>query len=118
MNKTETSLQFYRFTENRVKRVNQKEVVSGLLMKANKYRRLARWVGDSETVQRISGLAEELKQQALAFAKLDDARIRNRAHEIWEENGRPVGRDLEFWLNAEREFREAEELAQNTTEDA
>lgn len=87
-------------------------------MKADKYRRLARWVGDSETVQRIGGLAEELKQQALAFAKPDDVRIRNRAHEIWDEYGRPAGRDLEFWLKAEREFREAEELAQNISKDA
>lgn len=90
--------------------MNQKQVVSGLLLKADKYRRLARWVGDSETVQRIGRLAEELKQQARAFAKPDDARIRNRAHEIWEENGRPAGRDLEFWLKAECEFQEAEKL--------
>jgi hypothetical protein len=36
---------------------------------------------------------------------------RKRAREIWAENSRPVGRDVEFWLQAEREFREAEELA-------
>jgi hypothetical protein len=87
-------------------------------MKADKYRRLARWVGDSETVRRIGRLAEELKQQARAFAKPDDVGIRNRAHEIWEENGRPAGRDVEFWLEAEREFREAEIFAQNISEDA
>ena len=34
-----------------------------------------------------------------------------RAREIWEENGCPSGRDKEFWFQAEREFREAEELA-------
>jgi len=28
-----------------------------------------------------------------------------------EENDRPAGRDEEFWFQAEREFREAEELA-------
>lgn len=87
-------------------------------MKAEKYRRLARWVGDSETVRSIGKFAEELKQQARAFAKPDDALIRNRAHEIWEENGRPAGRDLDFWLEAEREFQEAEKLAKEISEDA
>ena len=29
--------------------------------------------------------------------------ISRRAHRIWEENGSPQGRDLEFWLKAERE---------------
>jgi hypothetical protein len=30
--------------------------------------------------------------------------IRERAHEIWIERGRPEGRDVEFWLAAEREL--------------
>jgi hypothetical protein len=98
--------------------VDQKQVVSGLLMKVDKYRRLARWVGDSETVRRIGWLVEELKQQARAFAKPDAARIRDRAYEIWDENGRPGGRDLEFWLEAEREFHDAEKLAKEVQEDA
>lgn len=29
--------------------------------------------------------------------------ISRRAREIWEESGRPQGRDLEFWLKAELE---------------
>lgn len=29
--------------------------------------------------------------------------IRGRAHELWEEAGRPQGRDFEFWLLAETE---------------
>lgn len=29
------------------------------------------------------------------------ARIRARAHQLWEENGRPAGRDQEFWERAE-----------------
>jgi hypothetical protein len=40
--------------------------------------------------------------------------IRTRAREIWEENGRPVGSDEEFWFQAEREFQEAEELVKQT----
>jgi hypothetical protein len=37
-----------------------------------------------------------------------------RSREIWEESDRPVGRDVEFWLQAEREFREAEDLAKES----
>ena len=34
-------------------------------------------------------------------------RIRARAHQIWEEEGRPEGRDREHWERAEREVRAA-----------
>lgn len=33
-----------------------------------------------------------------------EARIRRRAHEIWEAAGRPEGREQEHWFAAEREF--------------
>jgi len=86
--------------------VDRKQVGS-LLAKANQYRNYAQSVGDWETAERILVLTEELKQWA-------QDRIRERAREIWEENGRPAGRDLEFWLQAEREFREAEDLAKDS----
>jgi Zn-dependent oligopeptidase len=91
--------------------MNQKQVVASLLAKANKYREFTLWVSDRETVHQILALAGELKQRALALARPDEEKIRKRAREIWEENSRPVGRDVEFWLQAEGEFREAEELA-------
>lgn len=31
--------------------------------------------------------------------------IQRRARELWERAGRPQGRDLEFWLQAERDYR-------------
>ena len=65
--------------------VNQKHLVASILEKANKYRDFARWVGDSETVQRILALTEELKQRARAMAKPNEDKIRKRAREIWEE---------------------------------
>jgi hypothetical protein len=34
------------------------------------------------------------------------ARIRQRAYEIWEDEGRPQGRERIHWLRAEAEFRE------------
>ena len=74
-------------------------------------------IDDRETAQRTMELTAELKQWALALARPDEAHIRIRAREIWEENGRPSGRDQEFWYQAEREFREAEELAIHADED-
>jgi hypothetical protein len=32
-----------------------------------------------------------------------EAKIRRRAHELWEEQGKPEGRETEFWHQAERE---------------
>jgi Protein of unknown function (DUF2934) len=34
-----------------------------------------------------------------------DKEIKNRAYEIWERNGRPEGREDEFWRQAEQELR-------------
>src|SRR3954452_4976163 len=91
--------------------MNQKQLVANLISKARKYRGHARWVGDRQTVKGILGLAAELRDRARALAHPDEGKIRNRAQEIWEENGRPQGRDLEFWLQAEREFQDAQALA-------
>jgi hypothetical protein len=88
--------------------VNQRQTVARLIAKANKYRRFAQWMSD---------LAQELRQRARYLARPDEDRIRTRAREIWEENGRPSGRDEEFWSQAEREFREAEELAKQNGND-
>ena len=33
-----------------------------------------------------------------------DERIRKRAHEIWEEEGRPEGREYSHWLRARAEI--------------
>lgn len=97
--------------------MDQKQTVARLLEKANKYREFARWVDDRETVQRILALTAELKQRARALAKPNEEKIRKRAREIWIENNRPVGRDEEFWFQAEREFREAEDLAKEISDD-
>ena len=39
-----------------------------------------------------------------------NAEIQQRAHQLWEQAGRPEGRDEEFWYQAERELREMEDL--------
>lgn len=35
-----------------------------------------------------------------------EQRIRERAHQIWEEEGRPLGRDAEHWERASRQIEE------------
>jgi hypothetical protein len=40
------------------------------------------------------------------MAKPTEEQIRQRAHEIWEQNHRPDGRDDEFWHQAEKELNE------------
>ena len=49
----------------------------------------------------------------------DDAgvheKIRERAHALWEQSGRPEGRQDEFWYQAEREIRETEQLHDEAT---
>ena len=70
--------------------------------------RLASGVSDRTTYQRLREFVEELRQrlQQRRAAWRSKERIRARAHELWEREGRPVGRDLEFWLQAERELKE------------
>jgi hypothetical protein len=97
--------------------MDQKQIVAHLLEQARKYRDFARWFNDGQTVKSILALAVELKDRARSLAHPDEGKIRNRARDIWAENGKPSGRDLEFWLQAEREFREAEALAKEIGDD-
>jgi hypothetical protein len=39
-----------------------------------------------------------------------EEQIRARAHKLWEQAGKPAGRQDEFWHQAERELKETEEL--------
>lgn len=66
-------------------------------------KRLAAIVGDRTTSQRLWDFVAELKQrlQARRTARRSKDEIRARAHEIWEQHGRPTSRDVEFWLQAE-----------------
>jgi hypothetical protein len=71
-------------------------------------RRLASAVTDRTTQRRLADLQDELTEKLRRFprrgASIPESRIRARAHELWEQHGRPEGRDEEFWLRAEREL--------------
>ena len=64
--------------------------------------RIASRVNDQTTIQRLTAWVDELKQRLQKrIARRSKEKIRMRAHELWEQHGRPVGRDEEFWLRAE-----------------
>ncbi|WP_166096493.1 DUF2934 domain-containing protein [Bradyrhizobium barranii] len=71
-------------------------------------------ISDGATVERLEAFAREISDRLrrLKAASLVEE-TRRRAYKLWENAGRPEGRDLEFWLRAEREAAAA--VASNLT---
>ncbi|GMO11305.1 hypothetical protein TM239_35200 [Bradyrhizobium sp. TM239] len=69
--------------------------------------RAAALVRDETTGQRFRSFAEELKRKLRRMMRR--GQVRARAYELWEQAGRPSHRELEFWLEAERQFEEERE---------
>ena len=88
--------------------MDETEDPSDLERKIEQASRIASRVNDPTTYQRLTAWVDELKQKmrSLIDARRSKEQIRMRAHQLWEQHGRPVGRDEEFWLQAERELRE------------
>ena len=63
------------------------------------------FIADQAIVDRLEAFAGEISDR-IRRLKAESLReeTRRRAHELWQEAGQPVGRDLEFWLRAEREL--------------
>lgn len=78
--------------------------IGELRQRAESYRRLEKQISDPATVKAICDLAGQFEMTAAELEKRH--LIRERAHEIWIERGRPEGRDVENWLAAERELTE------------
>ena len=53
--------------------------------------------------------AEVARHKDRSMESPTEKQILNRAYEIWERNGRPQGREDEFWHQAEQELRAEEE---------
>jgi hypothetical protein len=71
--------------------------------------RLASSVTDQTTYERLTAWVGDLRkklQKRLAARRSKEA-IRTRAHDLWEQHGRPSGRDAEFWLRAESELKDS-----------
>ncbi|MGY4629103.1 DUF2934 domain-containing protein [Bradyrhizobium sp. USDA 4486] len=73
--------------------------------------RAVRLITDRETVERLEAFAQEIGDRLRTLqAAAREETIRRRAYELWQSAGRPGGRDLEFWLSAEREFLRGDNL--------
>jgi hypothetical protein len=70
--------------------------------------RLSMLAGDPTTRQRLTELRDELVEALERFPNrrehITEDQVRERAHDLWELQGCPQGRDEEFWLSAEREL--------------
>jgi hypothetical protein len=88
--------------------MDQNEDPRELELKIEQAERIAARIGDPTTYERLKAWADELRGRLRR--RLDARRtkqaISTRAREIWEQNGRPSDRDLEFWLQAEAEIGE------------
>lgn len=78
--------------------------------------RAASTVSDQTTAQRFIAFAQDVRQrlQNWQTARRRKHEITARAYELWEQAGRPSGRDQEFWLRAEREVYAKAEAASGT----
>ena len=88
--------------------MDQSEDPRELERKIDQATRIASRINDQTTVERLRAWIEDLRQklrQRLEARRTKQA-ISARAREIWEQNGCPADRDLEFWLQAESEISE------------
>jgi hypothetical protein len=69
-------------------------------------RSIASKISEQTTAGRLTAWADELRQKLRQHmeARRTNYEIKVRAYDLWEQNGRPDGRDLEFWLQAESEI--------------
>ena len=89
-----------------MERMDDNEDPRDLERKIAQASRIVSRVGDQTTVQRLVAWIEDLRRklQEHREARRTSEEIRTRARELWEQNGRPEGRDLEFWLQAVAEI--------------
>jgi hypothetical protein len=74
--------------------------------------RMLAMVRDEPTTVRLLAFGEDIQARIdrLKPAILEEA-TRRRAYQLWQEARRPMGRDVEFWLRAERELLSGSSLA-------
>jgi len=87
--------------------MDQSEDPRELERKIDQATRIVSRINDQTTVERLRAWIQDLRQrlQQRLEARRTKQAISARAREIWEQNGCPGGRDLEFWLQAESEVR-------------
>jgi len=88
--------------------MDQSEDTQELERKIAQASRIASALSDQTTVERLAAWAQDLRSRLrqILDARRTKQEISKRARELWEQNGRPADRDLEFWLQAEAEIRD------------
>ena len=88
--------------------MDQSEEPRELERKIDQATRIVSRISDQTTVERLRAWIQDLRQrlQQRLEARRTKQAISARAREIWEQNGCPADRDLEFWLQAESEISE------------
>ena len=68
--------------------------------------RISARITDQTTIERLRAWVEDMRQRLRdrLAARRTKQETEARAYELWEQNGCPVGRDIEFWLQAEAEI--------------
>jgi hypothetical protein len=68
--------------------------------------RISASINDQTTIERLRRWVEDLRQRLIErlAARRTRQEIEAHARALWEQNGCPAGRDLEFWLQAEAEI--------------
>ena len=67
---------------------------------------------DEGTARRLRHFADQLRRKLFSSSSRR-SQISARAYHPWEQAGRPSGRDLEFWVQAEREISRPDPESQN-----
>jgi hypothetical protein len=86
--------------------MDQSEDPKELERKIEQASRIASTINDQTTVERLTAWVQDLRSRLrqILDARRTQQAISTRARELWEQNGRPADRDLEFWLQAEAEI--------------
>ena len=87
--------------------MDQTEDPRELERKIERANRIASRVTDQTTSELLGAWVKELRQKLrqLLEARRTKHEIKARARELWEQQGCPSGRDVEFWLQAESEIK-------------
>ncbi|MBI4846771.1 MAG: DUF2934 domain-containing protein [Candidatus Omnitrophica bacterium] len=69
---------------------------------ADKIKKKTFGINESASAVTSKGV-KRAEKSSTAAANFEDW-VKNRAYHIWQETGRPEGKDMEIWLQAEKEF--------------
>jgi len=88
--------------------MDQSDDPKELKRKIEQASRIASSLNDPTTVERLTAWTQDLRHRLRQILETSRTKhkIRARAYELWEQSGRPSGRDHEFWLQAEAEMKD------------